>query len=86
MTSRAIKWGDLHNVWDLGGLPSASGPTRRGQIFRSMKPDQLDADGWADVLRSGVTTVVDLRNDDEVVTQTLRPDELGRLRSLLFDD
>lgn len=85
MTGRALAWGDLENAWDLGGLPTAAGSTRRGQVFRSMKPDALDARGWEDVIRSGVTTIVDLRNDDEVVTETLRPESLAVQRRAVED-
>ncbi|HEY1531887.1 MAG TPA: tyrosine-protein phosphatase [Galbitalea sp.] len=64
---------NLENAWDLGGLPTGVGSTRSGQLFRSMKPDALDMNGWAAMIASGVTTIVDLRNDDEVLTETLRP-------------
>jgi hypothetical protein len=45
VTSRAVFWGDLQNAWDLGGLPTATGTTRFGRLYRSMGPDDLDAAG-----------------------------------------
>ena len=61
-----MHWGGLHNIWDLGGLPSATDNTVRGRLFRSPRLDNLDAAGWDALLASDVRTVVDLRNDDEV--------------------
>lgn len=69
---RLIEWGSLHNAWDLGGLPTALGPTQFGRMFRSANPDDADASSWAAVATSGVCTIVDLRNDDEV-SESLRP-------------
>jgi protein-tyrosine phosphatase len=85
VNSRAVAWGDLQNAWDLGGLPTTSGVTRHGRIFRSMGPDNLDEAGWRDVTNSGVTTVVDLRNDDEVVAEVSRPDSILVIRNPIED-
>jgi hypothetical protein len=70
-----VEWGSLHNAWDLGGLPTASGTTRFARVFRSANPDDADASSWAAVTTSGVCTIVDLRNDDEV-SVSLRPANL----------
>ncbi|RHA44074.1 tyrosine-protein phosphatase [Cellulomonas rhizosphaerae] len=75
--SRTVHWGALVNARDLGGLPAASGTTVPGRIFRTPRLDDLDEAGWAAVQASGVRTLVDLRNDDEV-GQTLRPPAIGR--------
>jgi hypothetical protein len=85
MTSRAVAWGDLQNAWDLGGLPTASGPTRYGRVFRSMAPDKLDSAGWGDIQAAGVTTVVDLRNDYEVEEAPGRPTTLAIIRRPIED-
>lgn len=85
MTSRAVAWGDLQNAWDLGGLPTATGLTRRGQLFRSMNPDPLEAAGWVDILGAGISTVVDLRNDDEVAAIVARPDAVTVHRRAIED-
>lgn len=71
LMTRAMTWGGLHNVWDLGGLPAAEADTVRGRVFRSPRLDDLDAAGWDALLASGVRTVVDLRNDDEVAPLAL---------------
>jgi protein-tyrosine phosphatase len=85
VTSREVAWGDLQNAWDLGGLPTASGATRFGRLFRSMSPDILDTDGWADVLAAGIATVVDLRNDYEVTTVLARPEQITVHRRAIED-
>ena len=61
-----MQWGTLHNIWDLGGLPAVGDDTVRGRVFRSPRLDGLDEAGWDALLASGVCTIVDLRNDDEV--------------------
>jgi hypothetical protein len=63
---RTVRWGPVVNVRDLGGLPAGVGLTVPGRVFRAPRLDDLDADGWAAVHASGVRTLVDLRNDDEV--------------------
>jgi protein-tyrosine phosphatase len=80
-----VSWGDLHNAWDLGGLPTAFGSTRYGRIFRSMDPDKLDTAGWEDVRAAGITTVVDLRNDYEVKDAPDRPTTLTIIRRPIED-
>jgi hypothetical protein len=50
-----------------------------------MSPDHLDAAGWAAVMTSGVNTVVDLRNDDELLTETLRPSGITVQRRAVED-
>lgn len=66
--TRALVWGDLHNVWDLGGLPlrDRDADTARGRLYRSPRLDDLGSAGWDALLASNVRTIVDLRNDDEV--------------------
>ncbi len=83
--ARRVSWGHLQNAWDLGGLPTASGVTRFGQIYRSMSPDDLDDRGWADVAGSGIATVVDLRNDYEVAVVTARPTTIDVIRCAIED-
>ena len=85
MTTRAVEWGDLQNAWDLGGLPTRHGLTRRGRIFRSMNPDGLDATGWTAILSDGISTVVDLRNDYEVQDSPGRPSRLTVIRRPIED-
>jgi protein-tyrosine phosphatase len=75
--SRTVRWGGLHNARDLGGLPLGSANsgalTNYGRIYRSGRLDDLDADGWQQLLADGVTALVDLRNGSEVREIPLRP-------------
>lgn len=74
VSDRHLDWEGCFNVRDLGGLPTSDGrTTRRGAIVRADALDALTAAGWKALLRHGVRTVVDLRNDDE-----LRPDAAPR--------
>ncbi|NKQ57492.1 tyrosine-protein phosphatase [Amycolatopsis sp. K13G38] len=53
----------FYNTRDLGGLPTLNGGrTRYGAYIRSADPRFVTAAGWR---ASGVSTIVDLRNDDE---------------------
>jgi protein-tyrosine phosphatase len=81
---RSVEWRLLHNAWDLGGLPTAFGHTQFGRVFRSANPDDADASSWAAVATSGVCTIVDLRNDDEV-SVSLRPTGLTVQRRPIED-
>jgi protein-tyrosine phosphatase len=56
------------NLRDLGGLPTARGRVvRRGAVVRGDAPDRLTAAGWEALYGHGVRTIVDLRNDDELL-------------------
>lgn len=85
MTDRSVSWGDLENAWDLGGQPTPNGETRSGRVFRSMNPNRLDAEGWADVAAAGITTIVDLLNDNEVLVETNRPESFVVFRRPIED-
>ncbi|WP_210493739.1 tyrosine-protein phosphatase [Patulibacter sp. SYSU D01012] len=65
---RHLRWEGAFNVRDLGGLRTRDGGrTRCGRIVRADGLDGLTAHGWQAALAHGVRTVVDLRNDDEIV-------------------
>jgi protein tyrosine/serine phosphatase len=66
---------ELHNLHDLGGIPASGGVIPPGRLFRSANPDALTALGWQQLLDAGIRTIVDLRNDDELMS-TVRPGEL----------
>jgi protein-tyrosine phosphatase len=66
----SVSWGGLRNARDLAGTGGAIAP---GVLFRSPQLDGLDVAGWAQLEAAGVRTIVDLRNDDEVVPLPLRP-------------
>jgi protein-tyrosine phosphatase len=75
---RHLDWDGCFNVRDLGGLPAADGRrTRRGAVVRADALDALSEVGWEALLRHGVRTVIDLRDDDE-----RRPDAAQRPRGL----
>ncbi|MGX5695100.1 tyrosine-protein phosphatase [Agromyces soli] len=58
----------MPNTWDLGGLHGALGITQAGRVYRSATLDHLDSVERADLYDSGVRTIIDLRNADEVTT------------------
>ena len=82
MTPPRVDWGGLHNARELAGVGGLIAP---GALFRSPRLDGLDATGWRQVVDSGVRTVVDLRNDDEVAQLPLRPAGLRVIRSPVED-
>lgn len=56
----------LHNLRDIGGLPTAAGGVvRRGRVFRSAAPLRELPDIAAGVAALGVTHVIDLRDTRE---------------------
>ncbi|MEH0108503.1 tyrosine-protein phosphatase [Tersicoccus sp. MR15.9] len=60
------QWEGAINVHDLGGLPVAGGGrTAVGQLFRSGRTETMTTAGWVQLRADGVSTVIDLRNDDE---------------------
>ncbi|MFF5624186.1 tyrosine-protein phosphatase [Microbacterium sp. NPDC012755] len=79
---------------DVGGIPASGGVIRTGRLFRSGHLAAVGADG-ADVVRSRVRRIVDLRADDEVsedatavdgVAITRLPLYLGSTRSFFVED
>jgi len=79
VTPPRVEWGTLHNARELGELVAP------GALFRSPRLDALDAAGWEQLTASGVRTVVDLRNDDEVAFLPLRPAVLRVIRTPVED-
>ncbi|GAB3474361.1 tyrosine-protein phosphatase [Amycolatopsis cihanbeyliensis] len=66
-TSRAVTWEGFFNTRDLGGLPTTSGGmTSYGAFFRAADLRFVTETGWAQARESGVRTVIDLRNADEI--------------------
>src|SRR5262249_60083869 len=72
--SRQLDWPDLRNARDLGGLPTADGPTRFGRIVRSDDLNGLTEAGRRAMFDHGITTIVDLRGP---VERRLSPPALG---------
>lgn len=58
-----------HNVRDLGGYATASGPTMFRRLLRADALHRIDGTGIATLVDTGVTTVIDLRHADELAHQ-----------------
>ncbi|WP_207630428.1 MULTISPECIES: tyrosine-protein phosphatase [unclassified Actinopolyspora] len=72
--SRAVAWEGFFNTRDLGGLPTRSGSTtRHGVFFRAADLRFVTDAGWSQAWKSGVRTIVDLRNTDEIRTTAESP-------------
>lgn len=66
MASPEPTWDGARNLADLGGLPLLSGgTTAAGRVYRSAAPEWLTDQGWDDARATGLTTVIDLRNERE---------------------
>jgi|tagenome__1003787_1003787.scaffolds.fasta_scaffold20874355_2 protein-tyrosine phosphatase len=64
-TERRLTWDACLNVRDLGGHSTAGGETRRGAIVRADALKRLTDDGWRELVGHGISTIVDLRMDEE---------------------
>lgn len=84
---RHLQWDGCFNVRDLGGLHTSDGrETLRGAIVRADGLNRLTVAGWQALEDYGIRTIVDLRNDDEVGSDTaLRPTGLTTVRVPLDD-
>src|SRR5438067_650444 len=81
---RHLDWEGCFNARGLGGLRTFDGgATRRGAVVRSESLDLLTPAGWSALRAYGIRTLVDLRNDHELVGET--PDGLTRAHVLLDD-
>lgn len=70
-----MTWDGALNLRDLGGLPLVEGgSTERGRVFRSGAPEWMTAHGWTQAAASGLTTIVDLRNADEIGRRAHHPE------------
>jgi protein-tyrosine phosphatase len=82
--SRNLDWDGCFNARDLGGLRTVDGgETRRRAVVRSESLDLLTPAGWAALRAYGVRTIVDLRNEHELVGDT--PEWLTRVHVPLDD-
>jgi protein tyrosine/serine phosphatase len=84
---RDLKWEGCFNVRDLGGLrTSEGGLTRRGAIVRADGLNRLTDAGWSALESHGIRTVVDLRNDHELLVDVgVRPSHIETVRVPLDD-
>jgi protein-tyrosine phosphatase len=66
VNERLLSWEGCYNVRDLGGHPTAHGPTTRfGAVVRADSPAGLTERGWAALRAHGTRTIVDLRDPSE---------------------
>lgn len=84
---RDLAWEGCFNVRDLGGLGTRNGGrTRKGSIVRADGLSRLTHNGWAALVRHGIRTVIDLRNDDELDADVAtRPASVDTVRIPLDD-
>ncbi len=65
-----------HNFRDLGGYPTADGrETKWGEVFRADALFNLTATDLARITEIGVSTIIDLRSADELVTRGSFPSD-----------
>jgi protein-tyrosine phosphatase len=64
-TERQLTWDACLNVRDLGGHRTPEGETRWGAIVRADALKRLTDDGWRELVGHGISTIVDLRMDEE---------------------
>ncbi len=64
---RQLDWEALRNARDLGGLPLRGGRTTRfSSIVRTETTRELTTAGWSSATEYGITTILDLREPEEV--------------------
>ncbi|MEM9514447.1 MAG: tyrosine-protein phosphatase [Actinomycetota bacterium] len=73
--TRSVRWTGSCNARDLGGLQRTDGTvTASGRVFRSGRIEPITSEGWNALHGSGVRTIVDLRNGDEIGRTAHDPD------------
>ncbi len=73
--TRSVRWTGSCNARDLGGLHRTDGTvTAFGRLFRSGRVEPITSEGWTALHGSGVRTIVDLRNGDEIGRTAHDPD------------
>jgi protein-tyrosine phosphatase len=75
----------LHNFRDLGGMTAGDRVTGSGRVYRSGSPDELTATEWSAITDLGITTLVDLRNPDEIHFARWRPHGIASLNHPVED-
>jgi protein-tyrosine phosphatase len=84
----ALRWPELRNARDLGGLPARDGHIADRALVRTDNHDRLDPAGIAALDAHGVSRIVDLRWDWEATKypSPLASDSRYLLRPACFDD
>lgn len=65
-TERHLTWDGCANIRDLGGHAIPYGETRWGAIVRADAIRRLTDAGWEELVGHGISTIVDLRMDEEL--------------------
>jgi len=80
--NRFLNISGLHNVRDLGGLPSGVAQTTAyGRFLRSDSPHAVDQTGTSQLVALGIRTVIDLRYADEC---SRTPNPLAQLPGMSY--
>jgi protein-tyrosine phosphatase len=85
----ALTYPGLLNFRDVGGLPvSGGGYVRRGALYRSACPREFEPGALAAHASLGLRTIVDLRDESELVTWPYELDDpsVRRLNIAVLDD
>lgn len=69
----------VHNFRDVGGLAAGDGRTRERVLFRSGNLAALEDDGRSAIAAIGIRRIIDLRADEELVSDPSRIDGLDVL-------
>ncbi|MFK0165058.1 tyrosine-protein phosphatase [Rhizobium sp. NPDC090279] len=68
-TMRHLPIKGTYNLRDLGGYPAGTATTLWRRVLRADGLHRLNAEGMAELVAAGVTTVIDLRNATELAHQ-----------------
>lgn len=88
LPERRLAIAGTYNLRDLGGYALPGGTTRWRRVLRADGLHRLDADGVGRLRQLGVTTIIDLRRDEELASQPnpFRDDTGVRYRNIsLFE-
>lgn len=66
-------------------MRTPDGTTVFGRLYRMPRPDLLDEEGWRQCEAAGVSTLVDLRNADEIPRLPLRPSSITSINTPIED-
>jgi protein-tyrosine phosphatase len=83
---RDLVWDGCLNVRDLGGLPTEDGgETRFGSVIRADSVGLLSENGWVALVESGISRIVDLRDESEQADDPPRDVAIEVVHVPIFD-
>ncbi|MGI3168659.1 tyrosine-protein phosphatase [Pseudooceanicola sp. C21-150M6] len=68
LTTKALPYAGVHNIRSLGGYETAMGPTRADAMWRGCALNGISVEDREDLLGRGLSTIIDLRRDDEIAS------------------